>query len=75
VRLRGEQTLLKSLWAESAQHIARHVPDTYTRELSGVGHFAPVLAPELLSEELTSFIERENPSTHIDAISAFARVT
>ena len=55
--LRGEQTLLTSLWGESAEHVARHVPDTHIRELSGVGHFAPMLAPELLSEELISFIE------------------
>jgi pimeloyl-ACP methyl ester carboxylesterase len=55
--LRGEQTLLTSLWGESADHVARHVPDTQIRELSGLGHFAPVLAPELLSEELISFIE------------------
>jgi pimeloyl-ACP methyl ester carboxylesterase len=55
--LRGEQTLLTSLWGESAEHVARHVPDTHIRELSGVGHFAPVLAPELLSTELISFIE------------------
>jgi pimeloyl-ACP methyl ester carboxylesterase len=55
--LRGEQTLLTSLWGESAEHVARHVPDTHIRKLSGVGHFAPVLAPELLSEELISFME------------------
>jgi pimeloyl-ACP methyl ester carboxylesterase len=55
--LRGEQTLLTSLWGESAEHIAWHVADTHIRELSGVGHFAPLLAPEPLSEELISFIE------------------
>jgi pimeloyl-ACP methyl ester carboxylesterase len=55
--LRGEQTLLTSLWQESAEHVARHVPDTHIRKLSGVGHFAPVLAPQLLSNELVSFIE------------------
>jgi pimeloyl-ACP methyl ester carboxylesterase len=53
----GGQTMLNSLWRESAEHIARHVPDTHLRELPGVGHFAPVLAPELLSKELISFIE------------------
>ena len=55
--LRGEQTLLTSVWGESAEHIAWHVADTHIRELSGVGHFAPLLAPESLSEELISFIE------------------
>jgi pimeloyl-ACP methyl ester carboxylesterase len=55
--LRGQQTLLTSLWDQAAQHVARHVPDARIRELSGVGHFAPLLAPELVSEELISFIE------------------
>lgn len=55
--VRGEQTLLTSLWRESAEHITRHVPDTQVRALPGVGHFAPVIAPELLAEELISFIE------------------
>ena len=55
--LRGEQSLLTSLWGQSAEHIARHVPDTHLRALPGVGHLAPVLAPELLSEQLISFIE------------------
>ena len=55
--LRGEQTLLTALWGESADHIAHHVPDTHVRELSGVGHFAPVLAPQLVSEGLVAFFE------------------
>jgi pimeloyl-ACP methyl ester carboxylesterase len=55
--LRGEQTRLTALWGESADHIVRHVPDTHVRELSGVGHFAPVLAPELVSEGLIAFLE------------------
>ncbi|GLH99841.1 alpha/beta fold hydrolase [Phytohabitans aurantiacus] len=49
----GEQTLLSSLWRESAEHIARHVPDAHIRELPGAGHFAPVLEPKLLSKELS----------------------
>ena len=56
--LRGEQTLLTSLWGESAEHVARHVADAHLHELSGVGHFAPILAPELVSEALISFMER-----------------
>ena len=60
--LRGQQTLLTSLWAESAEHVARHVPDTHIRELPGVGHFAPLLAPVLVSEELIAFIDDHKPS-------------
>jgi hypothetical protein len=48
---------LASLWGESEQHIARRVPDTHVCELPDRGHFAPVLAPELLAEELIPFIE------------------
>ena len=55
--LRGRQTLLTSLWGESEQHIARHVPEARVHELPGLGHFAPVLAPERLAEELISFTE------------------
>jgi pimeloyl-ACP methyl ester carboxylesterase len=55
--LRGELTLLTSLWTQSAEHVVRYVPDAHVREMSGVGHFAPVLASELLSEELSSFFE------------------
>jgi pimeloyl-ACP methyl ester carboxylesterase len=61
--LRGRQTRLTSLWGESEQHIARHAPDTQVRDLPDLGHFAPVLAPELLAEELISFME----SVHLPA--------
>ena len=55
--LRGQLTRLSSLWGESAQHIARHVPGAHVRELPDVGHFAPVVAPEVLAEELIAFYE------------------
>jgi hypothetical protein len=43
--------------SKSAQHLAQHVADGGVRELAGGGHFAPLLAPELLAKELTSFFE------------------
>jgi pimeloyl-ACP methyl ester carboxylesterase len=55
--LRGQQTLLGTLFAESAQHIAQHVADPHVRELPGLGHFAPVLAPERIANQLISFFE------------------
>lgn len=55
--LRGEQTRLTAFWGEAAQHIVRHVPDAQLRELPGLGHFAPLLAPEVLARELTTFVE------------------
>ena len=55
--LRGQKTRLPALWGESEQHIARHVPDAHVLELPGLGHFAPVLAPGLVAEELISFFD------------------
>jgi pimeloyl-ACP methyl ester carboxylesterase len=48
----------KSTWvSKSAQYLAQHVADGYVRELADGGHFAPLLAPDLLAKELTSFFE------------------
>jgi pimeloyl-ACP methyl ester carboxylesterase len=55
--LRGQQTELRTYFADAAQHIAQHVPDPHVRELHSVGHFAPLLAPESIAEELISFFE------------------
>lgn len=56
----GQATRL-GLFADSAQHIAEHVADPHVRELPGLGHFAPVLAPELIAKELISFFESVRP--------------
>ena len=55
--LRGQQTELGTFFADAAQHIAQHVPDPHVRDLKGVGHFAPLLAPESIAGELVSFFE------------------
>ena len=55
--LRGQQTGLRTFFADAAQHIAQHVPYAHVRELQGVGHLAPLLAPESIAEELISFFE------------------
>jgi pimeloyl-ACP methyl ester carboxylesterase len=55
--LRGQQTLLGTFFADAAQHIAQHVADAQVHELQGVGHFAPLLAPESIAEELISYFE------------------
>lgn len=56
--LRGQETLLGAGFGEAARHIARYVADPQVHELQGVGHFAPVLAPEHIAEELVSFFEK-----------------
>jgi pimeloyl-ACP methyl ester carboxylesterase len=53
--LHGQQTALGSFIRDAARHVAEHVPDPHDRELAGVGHFAPLLAPERIAEELISF--------------------
>jgi pimeloyl-ACP methyl ester carboxylesterase len=55
--LRGEQTLLGTLFADVERYVAQHVVDAYVRELPGVGHFAPLLEPEPIAKELISFFE------------------
>ncbi len=55
--LRGQQTLLGTWFADAARHIAQHVVDAHVRELPGIGHFAPVLAPVPLAKELISFFD------------------
>ncbi len=53
----GEQTRLASLWRESAEHVVRHVRHGHLREITGVGHFAPLLAPDRVALELKAFVE------------------
>jgi pimeloyl-ACP methyl ester carboxylesterase len=56
--LKGEDTLLKAAFGNAAQHIAAHVADARVREVPGVGHFAPIAAPELVAAELISYFEK-----------------
>jgi pimeloyl-ACP methyl ester carboxylesterase len=53
--LRGEQTRRATFYADTEQYVAEHVPDPHVRELPGIGHFAPNLAPEPVAEALVSF--------------------
>ena len=55
--LRGEQTRLGTFFADAAQLIAEHVSAPQVCELPGVGHFAPVLEPESVADELITFFE------------------
>jgi pimeloyl-ACP methyl ester carboxylesterase len=55
--LRGEQTLLGRFFAAVERYMAQHVVDAHVRELPAVGHFAPLLEPESIAEELISFFE------------------
>jgi pimeloyl-ACP methyl ester carboxylesterase len=39
------------------RYVADQVPDVRVRELPGVGHFAPAIAPEVVASELTDFFD------------------
>jgi pimeloyl-ACP methyl ester carboxylesterase len=72
--LRGDDTLLGILFADSVQHIAGHVADPHVREVPGVGHFAPVIAPEPIADQLISFFgsvrQRAMTDTHARRFTA-----
>jgi pimeloyl-ACP methyl ester carboxylesterase len=53
----SQEGALGTFFADSAQHIARHVAESHVRELSDVGHFAPLVAPERVASQLISFFE------------------
>lgn len=53
----GQQTRLDTWITDSAQHVAQHVADAHVRELPGVGHCAPLVAPKPVANELISFLE------------------
>lgn len=55
--LRGEQTRLGTWFADAAQFIAQHVADPQVCQMPGVGHFAPVLEPEAVADELITFLQ------------------
>jgi pimeloyl-ACP methyl ester carboxylesterase len=62
--LRGQQTALGTFIPDAARYVTQHVPDPHARELAGVGHFAPLLAPERIAGELISFFAtvRQEPA-------------
>lgn len=53
--LQGRPTALATLFTEANRYLSDHVQPAEIRLIGGVGHFAPVLAPELIAAELTSF--------------------
>jgi pimeloyl-ACP methyl ester carboxylesterase len=55
--LRGELTRRDTFYRDTERYVAEHVTDPHIRELSGVAHFAPTLAPEPVADALVSFFE------------------
>jgi pimeloyl-ACP methyl ester carboxylesterase len=54
--LRGQRTRRAAFYTDTEQYVAEHVADPHVRGLPGVGHFAPIVAPELVAEALLSFL-------------------
>jgi pimeloyl-ACP methyl ester carboxylesterase len=55
--LRGQRTRLGTFFADAVQYLAHHIPDAEVRVLPGVGHFAPLLQPEAIADELIALVE------------------
>lgn len=55
--LAGTETLLENAFSIGARSLADALPDGRVREVAGVGHFAPVVAPQVVAAELTAFFE------------------
>ena len=55
--LQGQRTRIATWFSDAVEHIARHVATSQACELPGVGHPAPVLAPESIVDELVTFFE------------------
>jgi pimeloyl-ACP methyl ester carboxylesterase len=67
--LLGRQTRLGTFFTDSARFIAQHVADPQTWELAGVGHFAPVLAPESVRRGVDHVL-RVRPATGLTSSAA-----
>jgi pimeloyl-ACP methyl ester carboxylesterase len=55
--LTGEKTRLRPFFDAVADLITGHVADAQVWRLPGAGHFAPVLEPESVADELVTFFE------------------
>lgn len=55
--LTGQKTRLRPFFTAAAEFIAQHVADSQVWDLPGAGHFAPLLAPESVADELITFFE------------------
>lgn len=55
--LTGEQTRLRQFFSAVADLVTGHVAGSQVWRLPGAGHFAPVLEPESVSDELITFFD------------------
>jgi pimeloyl-ACP methyl ester carboxylesterase len=56
--LRGQQTHLDTFYADTERYVAEHIVEAHlSKPLPGLGHLAPLLAPEPIARELIPFFE------------------
>lgn len=55
--LRGGRTRLGTFFDAVNRYLAQHLATTQVWQVPGVGHFAPVLAPRSIADELVTFFE------------------
>ncbi len=59
----GTETLLPTMFGNAARFVTQHVAGAQVREVADVGHFAPLVAPEVVAAELiSSFQEAPQPA-------------
>lgn len=57
--LRGSRSKLREWFRRGVSHVAEHVAESEVHEVPGAGHFAVVLEPETIANELTRFFTTE----------------
>ena len=56
--LQGARSSVDSWFHACVSHVAGHVPQAEVRELGGLGHLAPMVAPEPVAAEVIRFLDR-----------------
>jgi pimeloyl-ACP methyl ester carboxylesterase len=56
--LLGQKTSMERWFTESAQYFSQHLPNAHIRQLPGIGHFAPLVAPESIADQMIAFFVR-----------------
>jgi pimeloyl-ACP methyl ester carboxylesterase len=56
--LLGQKTSMDRWFTQSAQYFAQHLPNAHLRQVPGIGHFAPLVAPEPVAGEMIRFLAR-----------------
>jgi pimeloyl-ACP methyl ester carboxylesterase len=60
----GQKTSMERWFTQSAQYFVQHLPNAHLHELPGIGHFAPLVAPEPIANEMIRFLSRvERPAS------------